>query len=645
MDVEGITEGVRGTRVLVVEDEALIAEELRERLTRLGAFIVGVVDTAEAAVETAIRTRPDIVLMDIRLRGERDGIAAAKDIRDDLEAPVIFLTSHSDRATLERAKATGPFGYVLKPFEERELLVAMEMASHRHTLEHQLRQSERRYAQTLHSIADGVVAIDVHGRITFMNPTAEALTGWTLADAKGRSVDDILWLTADADGSRVVSPAMDALRGGQVVRWVSDLFLISRSGTVIPIDDCGAPITDAEGRITGAVIAFRDIRDRRLAEDALKRAQEELFQAQKMESIGRLASGIAHDFNNLLTVINGCADLALEDRSISDTTRTLLIEIVQAGNRAASLTRQFLAFGRKESLKPQPVDLNRIILDLGAMLRRLIREDIELPMELAPTPVVAFADPTHVEQCIVNLVVNARDAMPEGGSIRIGTRIVRVGEVDAREVGAEPGVYAVVIVSDTGTRIDEAIREQIFEPYFTTEGIGKSTGLGLATVYGIAKQSGGSVTVRSEPGQGARCCVYLPAMTTATTDSRPAVDADRGRETTLLVEDEDAVRSLLSMSLRRKGYAVLEAANGPEALDVAARHRGLVHVVLTDVVMPEMSGPQRVARLRATAPALRAVYMSGYASDQIRAIGDDPFIAKPFTSIELARKLREILDR
>jgi two-component system cell cycle sensor histidine kinase/response regulator CckA len=505
-----VADGICGLRVLVVEDEALIAEELRERLTRLGATVVGAVDNAEAAVETAIRTRPDIVLMDIRLRGQRDGIAAANDIRDATETPVVFLTSHSDRATLERAKQSAPFGYVLKPFDERELLIALEMASHHHALEHQLRASERQYTQTLRSIGDGVIAADVNGRVTFMNPMAEALTGWTLADANGSPIDRVLCLTRDQNGAQSVSPGMEAIQAGHTLRFETrDLFLTSRSAVVIPIDDSAAPIMDADGHVTGVVVAFRDIRDRRLAEDALKRAQEELFQAQKLESIGRLASGIAHDFNNLLTVINGCAEMALEDQSLSDTTRMLMNDIIEAGLRAASVTRQFLAFGRMESLRPQSLDLNTLVTDLVAMLRRLIREDIELALELAPVPVVALADRTQVEQIIIKLVVNARDAIPKSGRITTGTRIVQVSEADAVEVGAEPGRYAVLTVSDTGIGIDEVIREHLFEPYFTTKGVGRGSGLGLATVYGIAKQSGGSVTVRTLE-QGATFAVYLP---------------------------------------------------------------------------------------------------------------------------------------
>jgi two-component system cell cycle sensor histidine kinase/response regulator CckA len=641
------TNGISGLRILIVEDEALIAEELRERLTRLGAVVMEIVDTADAAVDTAIATRPDIVLMDIRLRGTRDGIAAASEIRDAIDVPVVFLTSYSDRPTLERAKGSAPFGYVLKPFEERELLITLEMAGHRHALERQLRESEHRYAQTLHSIGDGVIATDIHGRVSFMNPVAEAMTGWTLADAKGSPIDGILHITRDTGGLQIVSPAMEALRAGHLLRFdSSDLFVTSRSAAVIPIDDCAAPITDANGHVIGAVMAFRDIRDRRLAEDALKRAQEELFQAQKMESIGRLASGIAHDFNNLLTVINGCAEMALEDQSLSDTTRTLLADIVQAGLRAASLTRQFLAFGRKESLRPQSLDLNTLITDLVAMLRRLIRADIELLVELAQAPVVTLADPSQVEQILVNLVVNARDAMPKGGRITMSTGIAQVNEAVAHEVGVEPGRYAVVTVSDNGTGIDDAICEHIFEPYFTTKAVGAGSGLGLATVYGIAKQSGGSVTVRSTLGLGASFAVYLPAMAGASTSAPASAESDSrlGSETILLVEDESTVRSLISVLLHRKGYTLLEAANGHEALDVYARHDGPVHIVITDVVMPDMPGPQLIAALRKQAPGLRALYMSGYASEHMPVIGGDPFIAKPFTPTALADRVREVLD-
>jgi two-component system cell cycle sensor histidine kinase/response regulator CckA len=508
-------EGICSLRILVVEDEALIAEELRERLTRLGATVVGAVDTADAAVEVALRTRPDIVLMDIRLRGKRDGISAAKDIRDAIGTPVVFLTSHSDRATLEHAKRSEPFGYVLKPFDERELIVTLEMASHRHGLERALRDSERRYAQTLSSIGDAVLATDVYGRITYMNPIAEALTGWTLADAKGSPIGAVLSFTRGA-GSQAVSPSVEVLQAGHALRFdADDLFLTSRNAAVIPIDSSAAPITDANGCITGVVMAIRDIRGRRLAENALEDAQEELFQAQKMESLGRLASGVAHDFNNLLAVINGCAEMALEDPSLSGETRVLLTDIVQAGLRGASVTRQFTAFGRRESLRPQSLDLNELVTNLVARLHRLIREDIELSLELASVPVVAFADPIQVEQIVTNLVVNARDAMPSGGRLTVGIRSVQVSEADARETGAEPGHYAVLTVSDTGNGIDEAIRGHIFEPYFTTKGVGGGSGLGLATVYGIAKQSGGSVAVRSALGQGSSFAVYLPAMPTA----------------------------------------------------------------------------------------------------------------------------------
>jgi two-component system, cell cycle sensor histidine kinase and response regulator CckA len=640
--------GTVGLRVLVVEDEALIAEELQERLTRLGMIVVAAVDSADLAIESAISKQPDLILMDVRLKGKGDGISAADAIRQRQDIPVVFLTAHSDRATIERAKRGAPFGYVLKPFHERELLVAIEMAVHRHALESQLKESERKYAATLASIGDAVIATDLADHITFMNPVAEALTGWTFAEAQLLPLDAVLHLSSDARGERAVYPMRETIRERRTVRFGgSDLFLITRHNEVIPLDDCATPIADAHGEVTGAVMAFRDIRDRLLTEDALKRAQDELFQAQKMESVGRLAAGIAHDFNNLLTVINGCAELALTDENLSETTRTLLKDIVKAGARAASLTGQFLAFGRRQLQRPDVLDLNQLVTDLDAILRRLIRADIHLAHALAIQPVLAYADPTQIEQMLVNLVINARDAMTEAGTVTITTAPANLEDGDVRQVDGEPGPYVLLAVSDTGPGIDEAIQRKIFEPYFTTKQVDKGSGLGLATVYGIAKQAGGFVQVDSTPGLGATFNVYLPAaqgsLPVEGTVHHPTVAA-RGGETILLVEDEGDVRALVSRVLRRNGYQVLKAGNGEEALLVSERHAGPLHLVVTDVVMPDLRGPQLVARLKERQPGLRVMYMSGYSSDAAQLSGDAPFMQKPFTADGLVQKVREVLD-
>jgi PAS domain S-box-containing protein len=642
---------LQGLRVLIVEDEGLIAEELCERLSRLGMSVVATVDSADAAVRSAVQMRPDLVLMDIRIRGDRDGVEAAAEISRTVDVPIVYLTAHSDRATLDRAKRTAPFGYVVKPFQERDLLVAIEMAVHRHGLDRQLKESERKYVATLTSIGDGVVATDLHGRVTFMNPVAEALTGWSVTDARGLPADEVVQVARDVRGTVTISPIAQAIRENRSIRFDgAELFLFSKSNEAIPIDECAAPIVDEHDRVTGGVVAFRDIRDRRLAEDALRRAQEELQQSHKMESVGRLAAGIAHDFNNLLTVINGCTELALANKGLDATTRGLLDEVVAAGGRAAMLTGQFLAFGRKQMLQPRMVDLTALVTDLAPMLRRLVGERVVLTATSGPASrVLVLADPTQLEQVIVNLAVNARDAMPAGGALTITTTQTTVEADTPRRAEVEPGRYAVLTVADTGQGIAESVRNRIFEPYLTTKEFGKGAGLGLASVYGIVKQSDGFVAVDSEPGRGTTFKIYLPLVedrspTDLPREAKDAKVVERGRETILLVEDEDSVRALLVSALRRQGYTVIVGSDGESALHEFERHTGPVHLVLTDVVMPGMRGPALVARLSTSSTRFRVLYMSGYADHADALAPGTGFIQKPFTPTALAHKVRELLD-
>ena len=640
----------RDMRVLVVEDEALIAEELQDRLALMGMTVVGAVDSYNAALEHVARTRPNLVLLDIQLRGALDGIDLAAVIYGQMGIPVVFLTAHSDEVTLERAKRTAPFGYVLKPFRERDLLVAIDMALYRHGLEQRLKASERKYVATLTSIGDGVVATDLNGEITFMNPVAEALTGWTLANARGLPAEEVFRVSHDPGGHTFLNPIEQAMQQRQVLHFEGpDLFLISRNNEAIPIDDSVAPVVDERGEISGGVVAFRDIRHRRLAEDALRKAQDELFQAQKMESVGRLSAGLAHDFNNLLTVINGCTELALLSDCLDDTVRTLLDSVLKAGTRATSITRQFLAFGRKQVMRPRVMDVNVLVRDLEAILIRLIGEHIRLTTLLHSAPVLVMADATQIEQAVVNLVINARDAMPDGGILTIATSKSRIGESvpDIRPEIA-PGAYAVVSVADTGSGIEETIKHKIFEPYFTTKEFGKGSGLGLASVFGVVKQFDGFIDVDSEPGSGATFRVYLPLVEDCEPESDDAQAGPppvvRGRETILLVEDEPFVRSFVGSVLRRTGYTVLEAGVPAEAIRLFESHDGPVDLVVTDVVMPDMQGPALVARLTELKSSLRVLYMSAYTSDSAPVTLSGAFIQKPFTPAALAQRVRHLLD-
>jgi PAS domain S-box-containing protein len=407
----------------------------------------------------------------------------------------------------------------------------------------------------------------------------------------------------------------------------------------------GGIVRDPAGRAARLVGTEEDITDRMALE-------EQLRQAQKMEAVGRLAGGVAHDFNNLLTVINGYGELTLGQLTPGHLAREGVEEMKRAGERAAALTKQLLAFSRQQMLAPRLLDLNVVLEDLERLLRRLIGEDIELITRTEPNLGKVKADPGQIEQVLLNLAVNARDAMPKGGRLTLETRSVELDEVYTRaHPEARPGPYAVVAVSDTGVGMDKATLARIFEPFFTTKEAGKGTGLGLATVYGIVKQSGGHLSVETEPGRGSRFEVYLPRAEEVRRlgKSHQGVRGlPGGTETVLLVEDEEAVRSLTRSVLQRCGYTLLEAPDGVEALAVAQKYGECIDLLVTDVVMPRMGGRELAERLAVPHPAARVLFLSGYTDDAVVRHGvqeaEVAFLQKPFTPSALATKVREVLD-
>jgi len=637
------TVAVANARVLVVEDEALIAEEIQDRLRRLSFDVVGIEDTGEGALRATSLTRPDLVLMDIRLKGAMDGIEAAALIRSEFNIPVVFLTAHADHATLERAKHTAPFGYVLKPFQERDLVVTIDMAVHRHALEQRLRASEVRFATTLASIGDGVIAADATGSVTFMNPVCAALTGWSATQASGRPLPEVIELVDEQTGRPIEHPATLALRGRAVLRF-GPVMLLAHNVPVL-VEGCAAPVVDHTGLLTGVVVALRDIGERRNAEEAVRFAEAELRQAQKVEAIGHLAGGIAHDFNNLLTVINGYSEAVLE-RELDATSGIYLRHIHNAGTRAALLTRQLLAFARKQVLEPRWLDLNAAIGQIERILQRLIGEDVILEYQLHPEAGQVHADPTQIEQVILNLAINARDAMPRGGRLTIATMPVELAGTELLS-----GTYTRLSVTDTGIGMDAATRLRIFEPFFTTKPSGKGTGLGLSTVYGIVRQSGGRVEVTSTLGEGTTFDVLLPS--TGLRDAVTVVDDEEapvasGSETVLIVEDQADVREFAEHSLVRYGYTVLSAESAREALTLCQDHPGHIQLLLTDVVMPNIGGMELAAKIVDWRPLVRVLFVSGYSDDIIEQDAGAKlpawFLQKPFSSRTLARKVREVLD-
>jgi len=517
-------------------------------------------------------------------------------------------------------------------------VIRMVGTSQNITARKQAESELRKQAHIVDTISDVVIVTNVDGDVIDWNPAAERIFGYPKAEIVGRPLH---LLSAAEDVPELVRKLRDAFK--QHGRWAGELPYIRKDRSYGVADVIVAVQRDANGRASSIISVSRDVTER-------KRLEAQLQQSQKMEAVGRLAGGIAHDFNNMLTAVKAYSEFLLEDLDPADARRTDVQEIAKAADRAASLTRQLLAFSRKQVLQPRPLDLNEVVVGMEKMLSRLIGEDLHIITRLDPDLKLVEADPSQIEQVIMNLTVNARDAMPDGGVLTIETRNVTLDHVDPAW-GIEPGAHATLAISDTGIGMDEAVRAQIFEPFFTTKPIGQGTGLGLSTVYGIVKQSGGHISVHTEPGHGSTFKVYLPHVDTSSTGPMlgPAMSRlPRGTETIVLVDDDEGVRAVARRILQRAGYTVLSAPDGVEAIRLIGESRGGVHLLVTDVVMPGLGGRDLVTHVRDTHPDLRVLFVSGYTEEGVRRHGmlntESAFLEKPFTAERLAQKVREVLD-
>jgi PAS domain S-box-containing protein len=501
------------------------------------------------------------------------------------------------------------------------------------TREAEVEQRARQFHAVFLDAVDAMLILDDERRIVEANRAAAALFGRAAGEMVERSLDELM----EGEAERLSAAWAELLALGEA-KHTHRMLVDGRGARLV---ECSYRSAGQEGR---HLCVACDITDRRLLE-------ERLVQSEKVESVGRLAGGIAHDFNNLLTAILGYTELLLASRPAGDPDRADLEEIQKAGQRAAALTQQLLAYSRKQMLVPKEVDLNQTLLNLRAMLTRLIREDISLTCELAPEPAYVKIDPTQLEQVIINLVLNARDAMPGGGSIQL--EVARVGRREADPPADHAGKalqYIRLRVVDNGVGIRPEVKAHLFEPFFTTKEIGKGTGLGLASVYGIVRQSEGFISVESESGRGAAFTMHFPAVDAiAAREEAPSAPplSDGGKETILLVEDEDAVRVIIGAVLRRQGYQVLEAATARGAIEIFQQRGPEIDLLVTDVIMPEMNGPSLAQRLVAIRPELRVLFISGYA-DMAFEETEGPnvsFLGKPFQASTLAGKVREVLSR
>ena len=853
-------------RVLVVDDESIVAQDIAECLRHMGCEVVGHALSGPDAIAKAGSFRPDLIMMDIVLQGPMDGVEAATTIRQQFDIPCIFLTAYSDGAVLARAKAAAPAGYMVKPFEEAGLRSAVEIALYKVDLERALRESREWFLTTLMSIADGVIATDAQGCIKFLNPPAERITGWSGQEATGRNIEDVFPVTDDKNGRPTRHLLRAALAEGQILTREKGVALVRREGTPLAIADSAAPIRNRDGEIVGAVLIFRDITERRRGERNLEdnndrledlvrertaelqaeveerrraerdlaarvemetmlaalsgfflalkpeesergmvgalgqigrflkagrcylmefmgggktldctsewftpgvdplresargvsvaalpvefedaanhtsglvsfqpdengagalqpalaasrgagsllwirlgggedspgylcldsiprrewtatdlrtlamsgdvvttalrrlkaesdreRLQTQLQQSLKMEAVGKLSGGIAHDFNNMLLPIIGYADMISMRLAEGDSSHIELREIKRAAERATALTRQLLAFSRKQVSRKSVFDLNDNLGHMTRMLSRIIGEDIHLLMSLAPSMVPLRADQGQVEQIIMNLVINARDAMPHGGSISVRTMLVDAARHPVPLIGgtATEGQFAVFSVTDTGCGIPKDLQQQIFEPFFTTKGQ-EGTGLGLSVIYGIVQDHQGGIQLESEPGKGTTFHIFLPA-TDAALIPHVEVDHSAGRKTAaryrghgqhvLLIEDEEAVNNLVRTALTQNGYTVTTAATAKEARARFEEGAGAFDMVFSDAVLPDGNGLQLVDAFLTVNPGIRALVSSGYTDKtsllEMARTRRIAFLPKPYSLPELFKTVAEVME-
>ena len=637
--------------ILIVEDLAADAELIERELRKANIlFDSRRVDTKDAFLAALRDFQPVIVLSDYNLP-QFSGPEALRLLKKIDEAtPFILITGSLTEEVAVACMKEGAHDYILKTSLTRlpsAVLNALEKAK---TVEAKMRaeaalhKSEEQYRLIAENTSDLICVLDVQGNYTYVSPSYREVLGYTPESLLGESFFSLIH-PEDREMAEVRTVQSFADKKPHRL----ELRAKHRNGEWKVFETLGNWIYDSEGHPQHGILVSRDITERKQAEATLRQSEEklrlseeQLRMSQKLEAVGQLAGGVAHDFNNLLTVITGYSDLVLARLDESDDNRTRIEEIKRAALRASSLTRQLLAFSRKQVLQPKLFNLKDLVADMSKMLQRLIGENIEMTTCCVPEAPIN-ADPGQIEQVLMNLVVNARDAMPNGGRVTVETSRVEIDQDYAStHLNVQPGPYVMLAVSDTGSGMDAETCKHIFEPFFTTKELGKGTGLGLSTVYGIVKQSGGNIWVYSEPGQGTVFKVYLPAAI------QTAVETTPGKETILIVEDEPQIRQLASECFTHCGYNVLASADGLEALQLIERLQEPIDLILSDVVMPKVSGRELAERVSILRPSTKGLFMSGYTNDSAvnhgLLDGAHWFIQKPFALDALARLVREVLD-
>lgn len=613
-------------RILVVEDEGLIAADLERRIARLGYPPPEIAQAGEEALERARTTRFDLVLMDIRLKGEMDGVATAAALRTELRTPVVYVTAHADQETIERAKFTEPLGYLLKPISDGDLRSVIQTAIYKASMERRLRTGAAWLATTLRSVGDGLVATNSDGEVAFLNPAAERLTGWPGSDAMGHGLMEVLRLYNEATGEPAANPVSEL--AALEPRCYA---LVSKMGVRTPVEvECFE--NRAEDEVLGSIVTLRDIGRRREIE-------ARLLQSQRMDAIANLAGGLAHDFNNQLMVILGYAE-ELEGR-LSGEMRQQVGEIRQAASLAATTTTQLLALSRHGGRGFEVLKIDDVIHDVRPLVAQTLGSGSTVNTQSAFPLGYIRGDRSDLRQLFLNFALYARTAMPAGGEMRIEAETVEIAPDDPMARQYRAGTFVKLQVSDTGEGNDPAALARIFEPRFDAATERCGNGLGLSLVHAIVTESGGYITARSAAAKGTTFEILWPCVGTFHGTGLPA------SASVLLVEDEDGVRRLMHRLLEREGYQLLSARNAEDAEAIAEVYQNGIQLLITDVVMPGITGPQLADRLRPRYAGMKVLFVSGYrhdALDQKGLVGPGAHVlAKPFSSTPFLRQVRTLL--
>lgn len=635
-------------RILIVEDEIIVARDIERHLQNLGYETFPPANSREQAIESIEGEKPDLVLMDIVIKGDSDGIATAQEIRERYFIPVIFLTAHLDDTLLQAAALTEPFGYLIKPFDVHELVATIKMALHKAEMENRLRLSEEMVSMTLQSIGDGVIATDDQGRVTSLNPVAQNLTGWELPDALGRPLEEVFVIINEDSRKPVETPVARVLREGVVVGLANHTVLVSKSGVEFPIDDSGAPIRNRDGEVMGVVLVFRDISEKRKAEEERNNLLARTQQAQKLEALGTLAGGIAHDFNNTLQVVLVDIKNIARQLAADHPGHESVKEIQLVVGRGRELVRQILTFTRMETAKPTPVDFCEVVEEAVNVLRSTIPAEIDIQCRMEAPGSVVLADATQLHQVIVNLCTNAHHAIEGNGTIEVSATVAKGEEGCPDRVGGDAGSCIRLSVKDDGVGIPASNLDKIFDPFFTTKSRGNGSGIGLAVVHGIVENHGGEIEVTSEEGEGTEVVVTFP-----TTDKPLPVDVSSPARTPLrggrllIAEDDAGLSRAFLRVLPSAGYEVTMCKNGREALERFRQTPDCFDLVLTDQKMPEMTGEQLCAELLALRPDLPVILLAGFGEtltpDKAEDLGFRGFFTKPVEMDELQEAMQNCL--